>query len=268
MALGLVAGWLIIAVPLFWANDALGYLAAGERLNAGHALYALSAGDRLVEISPPYWSYPFLYPPLWGIVWRPIAMFGNVGIALWMSVVAVAMLWFVWRTSERAGWPVAALSASFGVLLASGNVAGLLMIGMAFVPALRPRNAGVLVGVMGAVKVMPAMLIVWFLATRRYRAAAWAIATGALLTGLAYLYDPALTWQYVHEVVPTTKAIGIAPAALLGLPWWTSWAILVAGLVVVWLHRSYAAAVVAVVLGSPAIGIAGLAQLLPIARRK
>jgi hypothetical protein len=42
--------------PTTTGSDAWNYLAAGERLNAGHPLYALSAGDRPVPLAPPYWS--------------------------------------------------------------------------------------------------------------------------------------------------------------------------------------------------------------------
>ena len=35
-------------------GDAFTYLAAGERLNAGHPLYAVSPGDRPVGLEPPY----------------------------------------------------------------------------------------------------------------------------------------------------------------------------------------------------------------------
>jgi hypothetical protein len=260
VAFGLVMGWLIIAVPLFWANDAIGYLAAGERLNAGHALYALGPGDRPVEIHPGLWEHPFLYPPLWGIVWRPLAAIPG-GLGLWMSVVSVAMLGWLYVTvrDRRNLVLVGLLSAPFAVLLASGNIAGLFLVGMALVPRLSQRNAGLLVGMMGAVKVMPALLIVWLLATRRYRAAAYAIGTGAVLTLAAYLYDPALTWQYVREVVPATEPMGF------GFAWWL---ILPVSLALVIWKRSYAAAVVAVVLGSPAVGFAGLAMVLSARSRR
>ena len=63
--------WIVLGASmlLFWAGtlqafgfaparmygDAWNYLGAGERLNAGHPLYALSLGDRPIDIVVPYW---------------------------------------------------------------------------------------------------------------------------------------------------------------------------------------------------------------------
>ena len=257
LAVAALAFWIIVCVPLFWANDALGYQAAGERLNAGHGLYALAPGDRPVEIHPPFWSSPFLYPPLWGVVWRPIAAL-PFGLALWMAIVGGAMLWWAWTARP---WVVAAVSIPFGMLLASGNVAGLILVAMSGVASASPRTAGLLVGAMTAVKGFPGVLIVWFLVTGRIRAAAWTVGTAAALSLIGFLYDPALTWQYVREVIPSTQLLGSAPAALVGIPTWASWVVLVAAVAWTIRARSFAAAVTAVVLGAPAGGFAGLAQL-------
>src|SRR5439155_1700663 len=57
------------AVP---GSDAWNYLAAGERLNAGHPLYSISPGDRPIQLLPPYWTVPLLAPPPIAVVWRPL----------------------------------------------------------------------------------------------------------------------------------------------------------------------------------------------------
>src|SRR6266536_85078 len=72
LAVGLVAlalGLLAVFLTVYFRRglipgDALVYLAAGERLNAGHPLYAISAGDRPIGIQPPHWTVPLLSPPL------------------------------------------------------------------------------------------------------------------------------------------------------------------------------------------------------------
>jgi hypothetical protein len=58
----------------FVPGDAVVYLAAGERLNAGHLLYALSPGDRIVALKPPYWTVPTLSPPFMGVLFRPLVV--------------------------------------------------------------------------------------------------------------------------------------------------------------------------------------------------
>ena len=80
-AVALVVGmaWVVgNAMPLpvdvtKWIHDAGNYYAAGERLNVGHSLYAYGPGDRhelelLFGLPSPY-----LYPPLIGVLFRPVA---------------------------------------------------------------------------------------------------------------------------------------------------------------------------------------------------
>ena len=70
IALAVGAGLIVATAVVYYAQapgylggDARTYLAAGERLNAGHPLYALSPGDRPVAISPPWWTVPLVSPP-------------------------------------------------------------------------------------------------------------------------------------------------------------------------------------------------------------
>src|SRR3954468_15126551 len=63
--------------PATPGSDAWNYLAAGERLNAAHPLYALSPGDRAIQLLPPYWTVPLLAPPPITVLWRPLALLGD-----------------------------------------------------------------------------------------------------------------------------------------------------------------------------------------------
>ena len=103
-----------------WHNDGrLGwdtrtYLAAGERLNAGHALYALGPGDRWIWINPPYWTVPILYPPPIAVMWRPLAILPNEwSIGIWTFVdtllLGAAASWIVLRGSWTAAVAAAIL---------------------------------------------------------------------------------------------------------------------------------------------------------------
>ena len=176
--------------------DAWTYLAAGERLNAGHDLYRLLPGDRPVAIEAPRWTVPLLSPPLIAVLWRPLALLpADLAVHLWwaaaMTVLAVVVL-----AAIRAR-PVFGALAVFVFLLplvfqsASGNVNGLLMGGVMAVWLLvrsnRSREAGVLIALMAGVKVVPATLLVWLLASRRDKALAWAMGTGVVLLGVSIL---------------------------------------------------------------------------------
>ncbi len=61
--------------------DANTYLAAGERLNDGHPLYALQPGDRPVLLVGEY-PVPLFSPPPIAAIWRPLAIvpFGFRGL--------------------------------------------------------------------------------------------------------------------------------------------------------------------------------------------
>src|SRR2546422_8089527 len=66
LGIGLVVAVFVIYYGLtrdHFFGDSYTYLAAGERLNASHPLYALSPGDRQVAILPPFWTAPLVSPP-------------------------------------------------------------------------------------------------------------------------------------------------------------------------------------------------------------
>ena len=114
---------------------------------------------------------------------------------------------------------------------------------------------------MAAIKLLPAVLIVWLIANRRYRAAAGAVVTGAAITvaGIV-LAGTDVTLEYLRVVIPGTTAMGLSPAAILAMPWIT-YVLLAVGVGVILARRSFAAAVFTVVFGSPAIGVASLAMI-------
>ena len=97
----------VAASPVFYPQlsptDAYVYLAAGERLNAGHDLYRLSPGDRVIASNPPYWDVPTLSPPLLGVLWRPLAVFGTSGMLVGWALTGVAFLSALAAVGMRAG---------------------------------------------------------------------------------------------------------------------------------------------------------------------
>jgi hypothetical protein len=124
LAIAWFAIWSVPSIAILGAHDAITYLAAGERLNAGHALYALGPGDRAVEL---WQGIPINYPPAIAVLWRPIAALGVVGVGLWYAGLFLAMGWAIWIIARRA--PVAAIAAgpAVGYLCASGNVHGFVL---------------------------------------------------------------------------------------------------------------------------------------------
>jgi hypothetical protein len=112
--------------PTAIGTDASNYFAAGQRLNAGHPLYALSPGDREVPLNPPYWSVPLLSPPFLAVVWRPLAALGEAAMVGWwlagLGTVIVLTAWLILRGSPIRNALLALLFPALAMAAWSGNV--------------------------------------------------------------------------------------------------------------------------------------------------
>ena len=289
LALGLLASVQILyfqrgLVP----GDALVYLAAGERLNAGHALYSLAPGDRPVGLKPPYWTVPLLSPPLIAVVFRPLALLPDeIGAYLWWVATIGAVLGSMFLLLRRRPVATSALILVLVIPIAYeigvGNLNALVLLGTIAMWCLTVRGrdlpAGVIVGVMAAAKVTPGMLAWWFIVQRRWRGLAGVLAggsaglaVGVLGAGLA----PHLEYLGIARSTATSGAselslAGLARAA--GVPEAIAGALptaaLVLGAVAVALlaiqkrpGAAFAVAIVTSVLGSPVVNVNWYAYLL------
>lgn len=265
VALGLVLAWMVVWAPPYWAVDTTTLLAAGERLNAGHPLYALSPGDRPIEIIPPYWTVPLLYPPLIAVLWRPVALLGEVGAtSLWfgaLMAVSAAIAATLLRHTPRTGSAILALGAPFLALsLVAGNPNTLVAAGLlaAWRWADRPW-VGALVATLAAIKLFPVLLLVWLVGQRNWGAVAWAAATGVALLGFSIAFAGTDAHAEYLRVALSTEPQPWSLAALTGHAW-VSGAILVAGSLASLALASkpaaaFRAAVVALTFGTPAFGL-------------
>lgn len=270
-----IAVGVILTLRFAVANDGYGYLAAGERLLAGHGLYELRPGDRPVGVAPPFFTHPFLYPPAWGILWVPLAALPHeLGLAIWMAVLAGATLGVVAvmlsRGSEMAAALLALLGLPIGLSIVSANVNALTLVAGALA-WWRPASVwvGALIGVLAGVKLLPALLLLWLLGQRAYRAVATgaACALAVALIGLVAGTDE--TVRYIREVIPGVAPMSLSPAAILGVPALT-YVLVAAAALATWALRrrpalSFAAAILGLTFASPAVGFASLALLAPIA---
>ncbi len=116
-------------------GDAFTYLAAGERLNDGHPLYALSPGDRPVDLHPPFWTVPLLSPPPIAVLLRPFALLpGDVGAYAWWAVCLVALGLSILALARRkpitTAIAVGVLSIPIAYEIGVGNLNALVLAGL------------------------------------------------------------------------------------------------------------------------------------------
>jgi alpha-1,2-mannosyltransferase len=225
----LVAVWATAVVTHAWYGDRHRffdfdiYYRAVRWWAQGHDVYSYSQTD------PVQGSLGFTYPPCAALLLRPLAemplgaaqaVFGTVSVAA-----LIAAVWcLVAPVAARYGYP-----SWFGVALALPVVSWLepvretftfgqinfILIGLVVVDLLvavprRSRLAGVGIGLAAAIKLTPAIFVVYLLLTRRWRAAATAAmaALVANLVGAALLWHD--TWRFWTDLLWQTERIGHA----------------------------------------------------------
>jgi alpha-1,2-mannosyltransferase len=274
-------------------RDAITYLAAAERLLSGGDLYALGAGDRLLDPMSGDAVAPLLYPPLIAVVWIPLALLPDpAGLAVWWAVTVAAVVAVLVALTVRRPWPSALAILILGIPLTYelivGNVDAIVLAAAVACWLLvrdgRARLAGAIVGVLGVIKLAPLALGVWLLArSPRDGAAGLAIGLGgALLVGLlvagvgthlAYIGLIPAAAGYSNDgmsVGSLALRLGLEPTAARGVAIVVP--LLCTAAIVLTRHRaglSFAIAVATLALATPIVNVSSpsllLAALAPIA---
>ena len=266
----------VYAVNQFIPVDAYGYLAAGERLNAGHPLYSISPGDR--TLLPEMISYVLLYPPPIAVVWRPLAALGSWTVyAWWLIAAAVALGTAVFVVAAR---PVA---GSIALIALFAGVAFLSLIGSfnAFIlgagagawylgRASRWNLAAVMLGLVVAIKPIAIPLLLWAAVrgTGRWRAIPGAAAGLGVGLGIGlFAGGPSVYVEWLNVALSNAGApqTGLSPAHL--APWLPAVILGVGVVCAIWLPTTaaYVIAVIATALGHPSANAGSIALLILIA---
>jgi hypothetical protein len=272
LSITVIAVSVVLSIQTFgfdWGRsdgDPWNYLAAGERLNAGHPLYALSSGDRPVVVVPPYWSVPLLAPPPIAVLWRPLAALGPSSMWLWgLACLVGVVASSIHLARGGAHWVVALLATSLTLTALSGNASALVlpMVIGAWAFRDRPWIVGVLIATAAAIKLTPIVLVIWLLATRRWHAIGATLIAGGAIGFVSFLgagvdaYSGWLAGAGAASPSPSAIAtqLGVSPAAvaaLFALP-----------VLLLWGRDrpSFSAAVVAAALATPALYFSAFALL-------
>jgi alpha-1,2-mannosyltransferase len=177
-------------------------------------------GGNLYGMLPPTAQgvrMPFTYPPLAAIVLSPLSLIPLhvAGLVMDLGIVAVlalALRPFYRRLGWDLGWvlPAALLLEPVRGDLAYGQVDVFLMaLVIADCLTRSPRwPRGSLAGLAAAMKLTPALFIVFFLLRRDYRAAATMGASFAATTGLGFLLAPADSARYWTSTLFDVGRIG------------------------------------------------------------
>ena len=269
-------------------QDTWNYLAAGERLNAGHSIYKLTAGDRPIQFDPGS-TVALTSPPPVAVLWRPLALLPDwLAMWGWWTVSAAAMLatamWVVLKGRWQAVLLVFVLSTAIGECAVSGNLDSFLAPAMVLswwsVNAGRPRVAGLLTAVGAVLKIGPGALLLWLL-VRREVSGVVAFVIGAVALGAISLVGAGLQQHldFLSVARGSTDAAGWGasvpgllgqlhtPAQVLELSIPAVW---ILGVALMWILRDRPAAVfsIAVVLavwGTPVVHLTAVGLLLAIA---
>ncbi|MCW2678116.1 MAG: hypothetical protein JWR70_3156 [Modestobacter sp.] len=227
------------------------------------------AGDPLYSFLLPHTRYGFTYPPFAAVVMTPLAavsepVAGLLATVASAVVVGVTTWWLMAPVARRAGWsPWYAVGIAIPVIVVSDPVRETIGFGqvnlfivalvVADVVALRRggRWAGLGIGLAAAVKLTPAVFVLYLVLTRRWRAAAVAVGACVAATGLAFVVAPNTSLQFWTETVWETSRVGrldktsnqsllgmLARLAAPGAPSRLLWALLVVGVLVVTMRRA------------------------------
>jgi hypothetical protein len=292
LAVPAIAIGMIVAIQVIYftrgliPGDSFTYLASGERLNAGHALYALSPGDRPVGFEPPFFTVPLLSPPPIAVLFRPLAALPNeLGVYIWWiaTIVALAAV-ILWMLRERpilVGLAVLLLSIPIVYQVGVGNLNGLIVAGIVLGWWLLTRRrevaAGAVFALMTAFKITPGVFLWWLLTQRRWSAVKAFVATGLLvlvvsvlgagipahLEYLGIMRQTASAGTTYLSLAGAARFVGIPEAIANVLPTLA----LVVGAALIWLLRdrpgaAYVVAVLTMIAGSPVVQITWFTILL------
>lgn len=266
-------------------GDAFTYLSAGERLNAGHPLYALSPGDRPVALKPPYWTVPLLSPPPIAVLFRPLALLSDAGAYLWWAlcvlVIAITMLALLRRQPVVTGVAMLVLTIPIVYEIGVGNlnaiVVGLLVGAWYLLTRHRPGLAGTLLAIATSLKITPAILAWWLISQRQWSAfRAFIVAgvvvlavsiagagLGAHLDYLSIVRETATTGTSDLSLAGLARLAGASEATASALPLMA----LIVGALGIWLLRdrpgaSWAIAIVTMLAASPVVNVNWFTLLL------
>ncbi|MFI0773861.1 glycosyltransferase 87 family protein [Streptomyces sp. NPDC021212] len=222
-AIATAAALFLAYVPLHrdWFDLGVYYGAVGQWLHDGHIYDFTTPGADGAD-------YGFTYPPFAALCMLPMTLLSwpaAVGVSVLLNVAASAtvLAWLIGPVVRRQGWNMWFALTVAGCLFSllepvrdtfSFGQVNLLLLVLVLLDARllatgHGRFAGYGTGLAAAIKLTPAIFIVYLAVTRRWRAAAVATATAVGATLLAVCAAPTASRVYWTEALWDTDRIGV-----------------------------------------------------------
>ena len=190
------------------------YQAEGMAIRNGSDLYALLPGQHLLATYPPFAGVAFVaFTPVPIAVLQVLSLIANFGLLVFVCTLACKLVGVVGRPAVVPVCVFAAIglwSEPVFTTFAYGqiNLALLALILWDFTLPAGSRWRGVGTGLAAGMKVTPAILILYLLITRRFRAAATASLTFAVTIVASVIADPRDTWRYWTRYLFQLRRLG------------------------------------------------------------
>ncbi|MEV8518154.1 glycosyltransferase 87 family protein [Dactylosporangium sp. NPDC051484] len=223
-----VMAWLVAGIGHDWYGnrhhfaDLRIYHLAVQWWRDGHPLYDFSVPD------PTQGSLGFTYPPFAALLLRPLAglawpvpvqvAFSTVSVlalavSLWLLSLPVARrlgqpVWFVFLLAAPLASGLEPIRETFTFGQVNFVLVALVLVDLLVLGAAGSRWTGAGIGLAAAIKLTPAIFIVYLLCTRRWRAAAVATATATVATAVAWAVAPGDSWTYWTRTLVGGDGIG------------------------------------------------------------
>lgn len=212
-----VVGLTALRVHGHFLIDFAVYRAGGQAWLDSRPLYDSS----FPPVQPGRWL-PFTYPPFAALCFSVLAVAAPAAVAVAFSVGSLVALLVAVRVTGIAlwsgfGWPQAALFTCLAVafepvwrtlLLGQINLYLMAIVIVDLLAVRSTRYRGVLTGLAAAMKLTPAVFLLYLVAGRQWRAVGNAVAAFAAATGLAALVRPGQSQAYWWDVLWHPERIG------------------------------------------------------------
>ncbi|KQR86342.1 glycosyltransferase 87 family protein [Microbacterium sp. Leaf179] len=211
----LVVVWVLTAI-ISAVNpvDFLVYRYGSAAALAGNNIYKANLAGPMM----PAEGLPFTYTPFAALTLLPTNVFAPITAYVVWSLLTMALLaWVIWRCTppgpSRVHHALIALTLSgFSIVIASHIIFGqinVLLMTLCLADIVRSPHSrlsrfippGALVGVAAAIKLTPALFIVYFAGTRQWRRMWWSITAAATCTLAAATIYPAASRTFFTETV-------------------------------------------------------------------